>query len=142
MMRKQYSKFKLSVESNSGLPQIWLSSVYDQSTIFAPSPPTIRFKTWSPAFSCTSDSLLVFTLRSHWLLVIMSHLLIGQRDHFGFGFTAHITNVTLSHNARNTLLNQECIPPPSWQRKNKTTNHVTLQQLHICTSKSSVYDNT
>ena len=95
MIKKPKNKFKQSVESNSGLLRFWLSSVCDYSTIFTPSFQTIRFKTWSPAFSRASASLFVLTSRSHWNLMIMSHLLIGYRDHFVFVFvfTALIRNV-------------------------------------------------
>ena len=43
--------------------------------------------TWSLAFSRACGQLHVFTLSSHWLLVIFSFILIGRCDYFGFGFT-------------------------------------------------------
>ena len=48
---------------------------------------------WSHAFSRALGSLVGFTLKSHWLLEILSFLLIGRCDYFGFGFT------TLNQNA-------------------------------------------
>ena len=40
--------------------------------------------TWSLAFSIASGSLLIFNLRSHWLLVIFSFPLVGFCDLFAF----------------------------------------------------------
>ena len=51
---------------------------------------TLKLKpitSWSPAFSRALFSLFVFTLSSHWLLIVFSFLLIGRCDYFGFGFT-------------------------------------------------------
>ena len=42
---------------------------------------------WLLAFSRASGQLHVFTLSSHWLLVILTFVLIGRCDYFGFGFT-------------------------------------------------------
>ena len=44
------------------------------------------FATWSLAFSRASGRLHVFTLSSHWLLVIFTFVLIGRCDYFRFGF--------------------------------------------------------
>ena len=41
---------------------------------------------WSLAFSRAFSCLVVFTLSSHWLLVIFSFVLIGREDNFGFLF--------------------------------------------------------
>ena len=43
--------------------------------------------TWSFAFSRACVWLRVFTLSSHWLLVIFIFALIGRCEYFGFGFT-------------------------------------------------------
>ena len=43
--------------------------------------------TWSLTFSHASGLLCVFTLSSHWLLVIFAFVLIGCYNYFGFGFT-------------------------------------------------------
>ena len=43
--------------------------------------------TWSVAFSRAWGRLHVFTLSSHWLLVIFTFVLIGRCDYFDFGFT-------------------------------------------------------
>ena len=40
--------------------------------------------TWSFAFSRASSSLLVFTLSSHWLMMMQTIVLIGRWDDFGF----------------------------------------------------------
>ena len=41
---------------------------------------------WSLTFSRTWDWLRVFTLSSHWFVVIFIFVLIGHCDYFGFGF--------------------------------------------------------
>ena len=43
--------------------------------------------TWLPAFSRAQGSLVVFALNSHWLLTIISFLLIGCCHYFGLSFT-------------------------------------------------------
>ena len=44
--------------------------------------------TWSLAFSrARADRLRVFTLSSHWFVVIFIFVLIGRCDYFGFGFS-------------------------------------------------------
>ena len=43
--------------------------------------------TWSLAFSRAWDRLRVFTLSSHWFVVIFIFVLIGRCDYFGFGFS-------------------------------------------------------
>ena len=43
--------------------------------------------TWLLSFSRASGHLHVFTLSSHWLLVMLIFVLIGRCDYFGFGFT-------------------------------------------------------
>ena len=42
-------------------------------------------------------SFNVFTLSSHWLLVIFTIVLIGRFDYFGFGFTTLKLKSALSH---------------------------------------------
>ena len=43
---------------------------------------------WSLAFSRASSRFLVFSLSSHWLIMILSFALIGHCDYFGFSFFA------------------------------------------------------
>ena len=43
--------------------------------------------TWSLAFSRAWDRLRVFTLSSHWFVMIFILVLIGRCDYFGFGFS-------------------------------------------------------
>ena len=42
---------------------------------------------WSLAFSRAWDEFPLFTLSSHWLLVILTFVQIGSCDYFGFGCT-------------------------------------------------------
>ena len=46
--------------------------------------------TWSIAFSRASGRLHVFTLSSHWFLLIFIFVLIGCCDYFGFGFKRNL----------------------------------------------------
>ena len=48
--------------------------------------------TWSHAFSRAWSRLRVFASSSDWFLVLFSCVLIGQSDHFSFGFTTIIEN--------------------------------------------------
>ena len=64
--------------------------------------------TWLLAFSRAWNRLHVFTLSSHWLLVISTFVRIGRCDYFGFGFT------TLNRKA----LYQNSIPRRSTQFSN------------------------
>ncbi|RMX49536.1 hypothetical protein pdam_00017440, partial [Pocillopora damicornis] len=67
---------QLNVESNPGLFWFYLTLFCDWSRRLAPLFRPIRcktnktLKTWSPAFSRASSSLLVFILSSHWLMII------------------------------------------------------------------------
>ena len=45
-----------------------------------------KIATWSLAFSRAPGRLHAFTSSSHWLLLIVSLVLIGRCDYFGFGF--------------------------------------------------------
>ena len=45
-----------------------------------------KMATWSPEFSAASNGLLVFTLSSHWLIILLTFVLISSRGGFGFGF--------------------------------------------------------
>ena len=83
---------QLSVESNPGLQRFCFTTLcaWSRNSRHPLSQSLSKLKpiaTWSPAFSRSSDRLLVFTLSSHWLLVIIFFVLIGRCVHFGFGFT-------------------------------------------------------
>ena len=50
--------------------------------------------TWSPAFSRTLDSLVVYTFSSHWLLEVFSFVLIGLGE-----------TLDLRHSTKSALIN-------------------------------------
>ena len=56
---------------------------------------------WSLTFYRASGWLHVFTLSSHWLLVIFAFVLIGRCDYFGFGFTT-LNRKALSYKSSST----------------------------------------
>ena len=83
--------FKSSVNSNVALHYFvslrfdWSrkpASYYKIQTIATIKPIT----TWLPAFSRASHQLHAFDLYSHWFLVMLTSVLIGFRDEFGFSF--------------------------------------------------------
>ena len=86
------SSFQLSVESYPGFHWFCLITLCDWSKNLAPLSQPIRCKTK------TNHDLVthVFTrlrpvtcicLSSHWLLVLLTFVLVGRYDYFGFGFT-------------------------------------------------------
>ena len=83
------SNFQLSVKSNPGLHWFCFTILCGWSIKLAPPSQPIRCKTKTNRDLVTrvSSRLHVFTLSSHWLLLIFIFVLIGRCDNFGFGFT-------------------------------------------------------
>ena len=118
--------FRLSVERNPGL--FWFcfgfTLLCDWSSKLPPHFPPIRFKTNTnrvsvPCFRKFACSIFEF----HWLLVIISFVLIGCCDHYCFSF-----NVTQSKYAlnRHFLVKDSPIRQNDYTKKqnNKRTKHV------------------
>ena len=67
--------------------------------------------TWSLVFSRAWDRLRVFTLSSHWFVVIFIFVLIGCCDYFGFGFGFSTLNWKLLYNLQSFKMSAFI---PSW----------------------------
>ena len=75
------SSFQLSIESDPGL--LWEDSPHH----FNQSNTKLKaISIWSIMFTWASSWLPVFTLNSHWSIMMLTFALIGSYDYLGFGF--------------------------------------------------------
>lgn len=70
--------------------RLYFVTLYDWAGKLVPVSRPMRFRakltaTWSLAFSCTSESLLVFVSSTHWLRIVYFFLLISNYGCSTFG---------------------------------------------------------
>ena len=89
--------------------------------------------TWSLAFSRAWDRLRVFTLSSHWFVVIFIFVLIGCCDYFGFGFST--VNCISEHSL---VFAFRKISIPAVSKGNKLVNYIQFKHFESAKFRTDI----